>query len=117
MVGGERHMDYKEALEYLLKFADYERLPRSGIVWDLKRIERLLARLGNPQHAAKTVHVSGTKGKGSTSAMIASILHQAGYRVGLCPSPHTLAYTERIRIDGRPIAEADWVKLTEEIRP
>ena len=48
-------MDYKEALEYLLRFADYERLPRSGIVWDLRRMERLLEGLGNPQHAARTV--------------------------------------------------------------
>jgi len=61
-------MDYKTALEYVLRFADYERLPRSGIVWDIKRIERLLARLDNPHNYARSVHVAGTKGKGSTSA-------------------------------------------------
>jgi dihydrofolate synthase/folylpolyglutamate synthase len=110
-------MDYQEALDYLLKFADYERLPRSGIVWDLRRIERLLERLGNPHLAAKSVHVAGTKGKGSTSAMIASILKHAGYRVGLYTSPHLLSYTERIQVDGKPIAEEDWAGLTGLIQP
>ncbi len=110
-------MNYQQALDYLLKFADYERLPRSGIVWDLKRIERLLARLDNPQNFARSVHVAGTKGKGSTSAMIASILHSAGYKVGLYTSPHLLSYTERIQVNGKPIAEADWAKLVEIIQP
>jgi dihydrofolate synthase/folylpolyglutamate synthase len=110
-------MDYQQSLEYLLRFADYERLPRSGIVWDIKRIERLLGRLNNPQNYANTVHVTGTKGKGSTSAMIASILLNAGYRTGLYTSPHLLSFTERIQVDGKPIAEADWARLTERIRP
>src|SRR4030042_1352213 len=110
-------MNYKEALEYLLRFADYERISRAGIVWDLRRGERLLARLGNPQRQARSGHVGGTKGKGSTSAMIASILKSAGYKTGLYTSPHLLSYTERIRINGKPISEEDWAKLTEDIRP
>jgi len=110
-------MNYKEALDYVLKFADYERLPRSGIVWDIKRIERLLARLGNPQDYARSVHVAGTKGKGSTAAMIASILQNTGYKVGLYTSPHLLSYTERIRVNGKPIAEKDWSSLVEIIQP
>jgi dihydrofolate synthase/folylpolyglutamate synthase len=110
-------MDYREALEYLLRFADYERLPRSGIVWDLGRVERLLERLGNPQHAAATVHIAGTKGKGSTAAMIESILRFAGYRTGLYTSPHLLSFTERIRINGAPATEAGWAGLTELVRP
>jgi dihydrofolate synthase/folylpolyglutamate synthase len=110
-------MNYREALDYLLKFADYERLPRSGIVWDIKRVDRLLARLNKPHLAAKTVHVAGTKGKGSTSAMIASILQSAGYKVGLYTSPHLLSYTERIQVNGEPITEADWAKLVEIIKP
>jgi dihydrofolate synthase/folylpolyglutamate synthase len=110
-------MNYQESLDYLLKFADYERLPRSGIVWDLKRVQRLLARLDNPQDYARSVHVAGTKGKGSTSAMIASILKSAGYKVGLYTSPHLLSYTERIQVDGKLIAEEDWAKLTELIQP
>src|SRR4030042_5602106 len=110
-------MNYKEALEYLLRFADYERSSRAGIVWDLRRVERLLSRLGDPQNQARSVHVAGTKGKGSTSAMIASVLKSAGYRVGLYTSPHLLSYTERIRVDGKPIHEGDWAKLTEAIKP
>ena len=113
----EYHMNYEEALEYIMRFADYERLPRSGVVWDLSRVERLLERLGNPQFAAETVHVAGTKGKGSTAAMITSILKQAGYRVGLYTSPHLLSYTERIRLDGEPITEDEWVRLTEVVKP
>jgi dihydrofolate synthase/folylpolyglutamate synthase len=113
----ERDMDYQEALDYILRFADYERLPRSGIVWDIRRIERLLARVGNPQYAAKTVHVTGTKGKGSTAAMIASMLTEAGYRTGLYTSPHLLSFTERIQVNGENIAESDWAGLTDFIRP
>ena len=101
-------MNYQEALEYLLRFADYERLPRSSIVWDIKRIERLLGRVGNPQFGARTVHVTGTKGKGSACAMIASILTQAGYRTGFYSSPHLLSFCERIQVDGKYISEADW---------
>jgi dihydrofolate synthase/folylpolyglutamate synthase len=110
-------MNYQEALDYVLKFADYERLPRSGIVWDLKRIERLLVRLDSPHIYARSVHVAGTKGKGSTSAMIASILQSAGYKVGLYTSPHLLSYTERIRVNGKPIDEEDWVELVKVIKP
>ncbi len=110
-------MNYQEALEYILRFADYERLPRSGIVWDLRRMDRLLARLGDPQLKPRTVHVAGTKGKGSTAAMMAAILKQAGYRTGLYTSPHLLAFTERIQVDGSPISEGDWARLTEIIQP
>ena len=110
-------MNYREALEYLLRFADYERLPRSSIVWDLRRIERLLKRLGNPQFDARTVHVTGTKGKGSVSAMVASVLTRAGYRTGFYSSPHLLSFTERIQVNGRNISETDWAKLTEAIKP
>ncbi len=110
-------MNYQEALDYILSFADYERLPRSALVWDLRRIERLLERLGNPQNAARSVHVAGTKGKGSTAAMIASILKQAGYRVGLYTSPHLFSFTERIQADGQPIAEDAFASLIESLKP
>jgi dihydrofolate synthase/folylpolyglutamate synthase len=110
-------MNYQEALDYILSFADYERLPRSALVWDLRRIERLLERLGNPQDAARSIHVAGTKGKGSTAAMIASVLTEAGYRVGLYTSPHLFSFTERIQAGGRPIAEDAFARLTEFIKP
>jgi dihydrofolate synthase / folylpolyglutamate synthase len=110
-------MNYRESLQYLLRFADYERIPRSGVVWDTSRIERLLEKLGNPQFSARTVHIAGTKGKGSTSAMVASVLKAAGYKVGLYTSPHLLSYTERIRVNGKPVAEEEWAGLVEQIRP
>jgi len=110
-------MDYQAALDYILKFADYERLPRSAVVFDLRRVELLLERLGNPQQAAGSIHVAGTKGKGSTAAMIASILAQAGCRVGLYTSPHLLSFTERIRVNGQPIAESDFARLTVALQP
>ncbi|MFC1965127.1 bifunctional folylpolyglutamate synthase/dihydrofolate synthase [Chloroflexota bacterium] len=110
-------MNYQAALDYILTFADYERLPRSAVVFDLRRMESLLERLGNPQEAARSVHVAGTKGKGSTAAMIASILTQAGYRTGLYTSPHLLSFTERIQVDGRPIAEGAFASLTEVLKP
>jgi dihydrofolate synthase/folylpolyglutamate synthase len=110
-------MNYQEALDYILSFADYERLPRSALVWDLRRIERLLERLGNPQDAARSVHIAGTKGKGSTAAMIASMLTQAGYGVGLYTSPHLFSFTERIQADGQPIAEDVFARLTGSLKP
>src|SRR5512142_2030765 len=110
-------MQYKDAVEFILKFADYERMPRSGVVFDLRRMEQLLARLGNPHLAARSVHITGTKGKGSTSAMIASILTRAGYRTALYTSPHLLSFTERIKIDNTNIREADFARLTGVLEP
>jgi dihydrofolate synthase/folylpolyglutamate synthase len=110
-------VDYQAALDYVLRFADYERMPRSALVFDLRRIEALLVRLNNPQEAAKSIHIAGTKGKGSTVAIIASILTQAGYRTGLYTSPHLLDFTERIQIDGRPIAREDFAGLVAKLKP
>lgn len=110
-------MNYQSAVDYILSFADYERIPRSAVVFDLRRIEMLLARLGNPQDAAKTVHIAGTKGKGSTSAMIASILYQSGYRTGLYTSPHLLSIRERLQIDGEPITEKAFARLVSRLKP
>jgi len=110
-------MDFKAAVDYILSFADYERMPRSAVVFDLRRIEQLLERLGNPQNAAKSVHIAGTKGKGSTAAMIASILVQSGYRTGLYTSPHLLNIRERIQVDGQLIAEGEFARLTGMIKP
>jgi dihydrofolate synthase/folylpolyglutamate synthase len=108
---------YREALEYILSFADYERISRSGVIWDLRRIENLLEKLDNPHLAAKTVHVAGTKGKGSTTAIISSVINQAGYGTGLYTSPHLFSFTERIQANGRPIPEETFANLTEKIKP
>ncbi len=110
-------MDYQAALDYILSFADYERAPRSSVVFDLRRMEMLLARLGNPEAQSRTVHVAGTKGKGSTCAMISSILSSAGYRVGLYTSPHLLSFTERVQVDGSPIAREEFARLVGAIKP
>jgi len=80
-----------------------ESLEKFGIHLGLKRIEYLLSRLDNPHLKFKSLHVAGTNGKGSTCAMIAAILKAAGYKVGLYTSPHLLAYTERIKINGQDI--------------
>jgi len=104
-------VNYQAALDYVLSFADYERIPRSALVFDLRRIEMLLARLGNPQQAARAIHIAGTKGKGSTAAMIASILTRAGYRTGLYTSPHLLSLTERIQVDGTHIEKGIFARL------
>ncbi len=83
----------------------------------LDRMRELLGRLGNPHAAVPIVHVAGTKGKGSTSAMIAAVLSAAGYRTGLFTSPHLDRVEERIAIDGRPCSGDDLADLVERIRP
>ncbi len=113
-------MDYKQAEEYILSFTDYEKIP--GILYtsanyDLRRMAELLAPLGNPHLAAKTVHIAGTKGKGSTAAMIAQVLTTSVYKTGLYTSPHLHTLRERIRIDGNFISEADFVSLVEILKP
>ena len=110
-------MDFPAAVDYILSFADYERMPRSAVVFDLRRMERLLARMSNPQNAAKSVHIAGTKGKGSTAAMLASILKQSGYRTGLYTSPHLLSIRERIQVDGRQISEDEFARLAARVKP
>jgi dihydrofolate synthase/folylpolyglutamate synthase len=87
-----------------------------GMRMDLTPVSRLLASVGRPHEAYEVLHVGGTNGKGSTAAMLASILREAGYSVGLYTSPHLVDFTERIRINGRPIAAEDVVALTEELR-
>jgi dihydrofolate synthase/folylpolyglutamate synthase len=109
--------DYQAAIDYILSFADYERASRSSAIFDTTRIDALLQRLGQPHLAAESVHIAGTKGKGSTAAMIASILSASGYKTGLYTSPHLHSFTERIQIDGRSIPEADFASLVQKLKP
>lgn len=88
-----------------------------GIKLGLSRIRRLLDEIGNPQRQLRTIHVAGTNGKGSTCAIIASILQAYGYRVGLFTSPHLVRFNERIRIDSRKIGDETLARLMREIRP
>ena len=83
----------------------------------MERIQFLLNALGNPERAFPAVHVAGTNGKGSTSAMIASVLRAAGLRVGLFTSPHLVRYNERIVVDGRRFPMKSWTTLMGELEP
>lgn len=113
-------MTYNEALEYLYSFIDYSikrRYRYSPDVFELDRVRDLLSRLGNPHQQYRSVHVAGTKGKGSTSAMIAAALSAAGYRTGLYSSPHLMHFTERMRINGQDISQDDFARVVFEIKP
>lgn len=104
-------MNYKEALETM------HNLTKFGFNLGLERIQRLLELSGNPEKSLKVIHVGGTNGKGSTSAIMASVLINAGYRVGVFTSPHLHSYTERIKINGVEIAENDFAALLAELVP
>jgi len=91
-------------------------LRRFGWRPGLATIERLVALLDDPQAGIPFIHVAGTNGKGSTAAMLDAIFRAAGYRTGLYTSPHLLSFTERIRVNGEPINEAEIVALTEELK-
>lgn len=82
----------------------------------LENINKLCTSLGNPHQDYPTVHIAGTNGKGSTAAMIASVLTASGYKTGLYTSPHLLKFNERIRIDGNPISDKDLIQYTIMIR-
>lgn len=114
---GDEQMNYQAALDYILSFADYERAPRSALIFDLRRMEMLLEKLGSPEGGARSIHVAGTKGKGSTAAMIASILTRADYKAGLYTSPHLHDFTERIQAAGRPITEDEFARLVDVLKP
>ena len=108
------------ALAYLYGRIDFERAiqpPYSPRTLKLQRMRELLARLGNPQRALPTVHIAGTKGKGSTAAMVAAVLTAAGYRTGLASSPHLHRVEERLAIDGRSASGEELVELVDELRP
>jgi len=112
-------MDYQQALDYIYSFIDYEKVPRprDAAHYDLRRVEEVLVRLGNPHLTGKTVHIAGTNGKGSTAAMIASALTASGYTTGLNTSPHLSDFRERIRVNGELVAEEELVGLVEKLKP
>lgn len=111
---------YAKALRYLASLTDHERL---RIVryntqnFDLERMRNLLRKISNPHEHFRSVHIAGTKGKGSTCAMIAGMLRANGYKVGLYTSPHLLDVRERICINGEMISQADFTRLVKMIEP
>ena len=97
-------MTYKETIDWMFsQLPMYQRQGNTAFKKDLTNSITFSNQLGNPENKFKSIHVGGTNGKGSTSHMIASILHEAGYKVGLYTSPHLKNYTERIRINGEEI--------------
>lgn len=104
-------MNYEQAINYLKSLTTF------GINLGLGRIAELLRRLGNPHCHLKIIHIGGTNGKGSTTAMVASILSCAGYKTGMFCSPHLHSYTERFLINGESIAENDLARLIAGIKP
>ncbi|MGC8780999.1 MAG: bifunctional folylpolyglutamate synthase/dihydrofolate synthase [Anaerolineae bacterium] len=111
---------YQGALEYIYSFVSHEKRARYGADAEslgLERMDDLLERLGRPQDRFRCVHIAGTKGKGSTSAMTEAVLRAAGYRTGLYTSPHLHTFRERIRLNGALMTKGEVVELLAELRP
>ncbi len=111
---------YNLALDYLYSFIDYSLKKATDLAkakFKLERMVTLLASLEHPQQRYPILHVAGTKGKGSTSALMAAALTAAGYRTGLYTSPHLQDFAERIQVDGQPIPHGDLAQLVEEMKP
>ncbi len=111
---------YQNALDYLYSFVDHSMtraLRYSPEKFNLERMISLADVSGNPQQQYPVIHIAGTKGKGSTAAMIASCLKAAGYKVGLYTSPHLSQFTERIQINGNEISKFEFADLVEWLKP
>jgi len=113
-------VSYRDAIAFLLGRVNYERVttvPYVSNVYKLERMEELLRQLGNPQDKLNIVHIAGTKGKGSTAAMVSSIACCCGYRVGLYTSPHLDRLEERFVINNEPCGNAELVEVVKLLRP
>ncbi len=116
-----RFETYQEAEDYLNTFTDYERMER-GVghpedLFDLRRIERLLASVGNPHVGLNGIHVAGTKGKGSTALFSEAILRAHGLTTGLFTSPHLLVKEERIQVSGEALKPEEFLGWMNHLRP
>jgi dihydrofolate synthase / folylpolyglutamate synthase len=111
---------YDSAIRFLFSQTDYEQMLRvryNRDTFSLDRMEKLLKKMGNPHKKIRTVHIAGTKGKGSTSTMLAAMLEACGHKVGLYTSPHITDVRERIRINGEMITKAALAKLISQTEP
>jgi len=105
---------YKQAIEYLFTKTDYERqefLRYNVTTFNLDRMKKLLSLVGNPHNKIASVHIAGTKGKGSTATMLAKMLESNGYSVGLYTSPHLVHLHERIRINSTMVTDSEMLGL------
>ena len=109
---------YKQTIEYLDSLVNYEKsgLTRADKEFDLEKLRDILKDIGSPQKDYRSAHVAGTKGKGSVSAYIASIMQSLGLKVGLFTSPHLVDPTERIRINGKAISAAELSEVLDRLR-
>ena len=111
-------MTYQQTLDYLFNSLPmYHRIGQAAYKADITNTVQMMTHLGNPQSQFRSIHVAGTNGKGSVSHMLASVLMQAGYKVGLYTSPHLVDFRERIRINGKMIPEQQVVEFVEHHRP
>lgn len=104
-------MNVNEALNYI------HSVSWKGSVPGLSRTRELLKRLGDPQRKLKFIHIAGTNGKGSTAAMLDSVLRAAGYRSGLYTSPFITCFNERMQVNGEMISDGELAEITEQVRP
>jgi dihydrofolate synthase / folylpolyglutamate synthase len=110
-------MTYDEAIAFWYGRINYEVRAATPADLKLERMRSFLARLDHPQDRVRIIHVTGTKGKGSTAAMLASVLQAAGHRVGLFTSPHLVHVEERLQVNGQPISHAELTSLIAELEP
>ncbi len=110
-------MTYEQTIEYLYaQLPMYSRIGAAAYKDNLNNITSLCEALGNPQQKFKSIHVAGTNGKGSTCHMLASVLQSAGYKTGLCTSPHIHRFEERTRVNGQMMKESFVVDFVEKIK-
>lgn len=103
-------MKYSEAIEYIHNIPKFNRILGNDL------LKKLLSKMGNPESKLKFVHIGGTNGKGSTSTMVASVLKQAGYRVGLFTSPYLMVFNERIKINNENISNNNLTEIIEYVK-
>ncbi|MBR2116053.1 MAG: bifunctional folylpolyglutamate synthase/dihydrofolate synthase [Alistipes sp.] len=110
-------MNYTETLDYLYtSLPSFQQVGASAYKPGLERVSEFCRKIGNPQRSYFVIHIAGTNGKGSVSNMLASVLQQAGYQVGLYTSPHLIDFRERIRINGEMISKQKVVNFVSKYR-
>jgi len=112
--------NYDEVMQFLLEFVDYEKVAKFKYdiaTFNLQRVEELMSAVGSPHRAFPSIHIAGTKGKGSTACMVQSILTAAGLRTGLFTSPHLCRLEERMTVDGEMMSEEELVRTANALVP